>query len=55
MAMHVFLEAVCSDVLACVWKLCAPPQAAAGAQGGQGHAPVPQSPAHEMTPLTAQV
>ncbi len=23
-AMHAFLAAVCSDVLACVWKLCAP-------------------------------
>ena len=54
-AMHVFLGAVCSDVLACVWKLCAPPGAALGAQGGQGHAAMAQSSAHETAPLTAQV
>ena len=55
MAMHVFMAAVCSDVLACVWRLCAPPGAAQGVQGGQGHAPTHQSAALELHPLTAQV
>ena len=48
MAMHAFLQGVCSDVLACVWKLCVP----------QGMAQVPeaqQSPLQELQPLTAQV
>lgn len=55
-AMHAFLQAVCGDVLACVWKLCAPPGATPGGQGAPGQAAVSQSEAaHELHTLTAQV
>ncbi len=48
-AMHAFLAAVCSDVLACVWKLCAP----AGMPAMQS----PDRPSHsqDLYPLTQQV
>ena len=48
-AMHAFLEAVCSDVLACVWRLCAP----AGMPAMQSS----DQPSHsqDLYPLTHQV
>ncbi|KAL3145911.1 hypothetical protein ABBQ38_015279 [Trebouxia sp. C0009 RCD-2024] len=54
-AMHAFLQAVCGDVLACVWKLCAPPGTTPGGQGAPGQAAVPPSEAaHELHTLTTQ-
>lgn len=49
-AMHAFLQAVCGDVLACVWKLCAPPGGPPGGQGGPQHAAI-----QEVCMLTAEV
>ena len=47
-AMHAFLQAACSDVLACVWRLCAP-----GASI-QTHTACHKSPT-PLCPLTTQV
>ena len=48
-AMHAFLAAVCSDVLACVWKLCAPAgMPAMHSQDRPSHS-------HDLNPLTQQV
>ncbi len=47
--MHAFLEAVCSDVLACVWKLCAPAGMPAMQSSDQ------PSRSQDLFPLTQQV